>query len=203
MKTKKITIDTNKEGQKRFYDFMSSLRFKEGSPDIEINGDSLKVGNYIFSVNTDKDAEDVLVPSEEELSKIKQCFSKMLEPSESEESCVVPFDDVLNGQTGYIVFQTDGDKENVVNFIFQKHNRIKSIKNSTDTEELIECINDKAWHNFCDNPMTRQCGFANYEKSEARMFGLAFLKSIESNVLREKFKKFRDKIFNSRGSNNE
>lgn len=199
MKIQEIRINTSLDGKKRFYDFMSALRLKEVIPAIEIKGNSLKVGNCLFSVNPNKDSEDIFVYSEEELTKIKKCFKKILEHSENGEACVIPFDDVLGGQTGYSVFQTDGDKENSVNFLFQKRGKIQNVKNSTDIEDLFECINDKSWHNLCDNPMTRQCGFANYEKSEARMFSLMLIKSIEDEGLRNRFRELHDSLIIKQG----
>ncbi|MCK9154566.1 MAG: hypothetical protein M0P12_00480 [Paludibacteraceae bacterium] len=203
MKIQEIRINTSMDGQKRFYYFMSAIMLKEGISDIEIKGDSLTVGNYLFRViNTNKDSEEIFVGSEGDLLKIKQLFS-FTEKEEDWQIHVIPYEDILEGKKGCVVWYEDEIKkqESNIQFVFQKYGRIQNVKNSTDTAELLECINDKSWHNLCDNPKTRQFGFVNREKSEIRMFGLMFMKSIEDEGLRNLFMELHDRLMKEQMEN--
>jgi len=194
---KTITIRTNADGQKKFYDFMKDMKLNmTGLPELKIDGDFLTIGNVGIKVYTDFNSEEIFVDSEKDLLKIKQLFDGLLKKPEDCECYVVPYDDILEGKKGCFMWYEDKTekKEHNLQFSFQKHNRIQNLKNSVDLSEFLECLTDKSWHNLCDNPMTRQVGFANYIKSEARMFRLTFIRGIENQETRELFKRIHNEL---------
>lgn len=196
---KEIGVKTNLIGQERLYSFISAI--KGNLPeitDIKIDGDFLTIGDVEITVYTNFNSKEIFTDSESDLKEIKQIFENLLK-REKTESNIIPFVEKLEGKIGFIICLDIDKEEKILILSFQKHDRIKTVVNSTDVEELKECLTDQDWHNLYDNPNTRQVGLINYEKSEARMFGLTFLKGIEDEGIRKLFKEVHTKLEEKEG----